>query len=166
MSIWISIPILGSLLILQTVILSRITLLHGSADLIMLAVISWALQKRVKTAWFWAIIGGLLVGVVSAVPFFIPVLGFLMIIAIAAVLRQRVWQVPILAMFVTTFIGTLVVQIISAIALNISGTPLEIFDVLFLITLPSLLLNLLLAAPIYFLFGDLAKWLYPGELTT
>jgi hypothetical protein len=69
-------------------------------------------------------------------------------------------------MFVTTFIGTLVVQIISAIALNISGTPLEIFDVLFLITLPSLLLNLLLAAPIYFLFGDLAKWLYPGELTT
>ena len=56
MSIWISIPILGSLLILQTVILSRITLLHGSADLIMLAVISWALQKRVKTAWFWAII--------------------------------------------------------------------------------------------------------------
>jgi len=166
MSIWISIPILGSLLILQTVILSRITLLHGSADLIMLAVISWALQKRVKTAWFWAIIGGLLVGVVSAVPFFIPVLGFLMIIAIAAVLRQRVWQVPILAMFVTTFIGTLVVQIISAIALNISGTPLETFDVLFLITLPSLLLNLLLAAPIYFLFGDLAKWLYPGELTT
>jgi rod shape-determining protein MreD len=165
MSVWISIPILSLLIIVQSVIVSRITLLHGSADLIMLAIVSWALQKQVKSAWIWAIFGGLLVGVVSALPFFIPALSFLVVVAIAVMLKQRVWQVPIFAMFVTTFIGTLVIQLISLIALNISGTPMEILDVLFLITLPSLLLNLLLAAPIYFLFGDLAKWVYPGELT-
>jgi len=165
MSVWISIPILSILLILQSVIVSRITLLHGSADLIMLAVISWALQKQVKNAWFWAIIGGLLVGVVSALPFFIPVLGFLLIVTIAVLLKQRVWQVPIFAMLLTTFIGTLLFHFISVITLTVSGVPMEIIDVLFLITLPSLLLNLLLAAPIYFLFGDLAKWLHPGELT-
>ena len=164
MSAWISIPILSVLLIVQTVIVSRITLLHGSADLIMLAIVSWTLQKQVKTAWFWAILGGLLVGLVSSLPIIIPVLSFLSVVGIAVLLKQRVWQVPIFAMFVTMFIGTLVIQVMSLIALNFRGTPIEILDVLFLITLPSLLLNLLLAAPIYFLFGDLAKWLHPGEL--
>jgi hypothetical protein len=32
------------------------------------------------------------------------------------------------------------------------------------ITLPSLILNLLLAIPAYALFTDLAKWLYPEPL--
>jgi hypothetical protein len=40
-------------------IASRIPLLHGSADLILLALVAWALQKRVNTAWQWALIGGL-----------------------------------------------------------------------------------------------------------
>jgi hypothetical protein len=37
-------------------------------------------------------------------------------------------------------------------------------DVLNQITLPSLLLNLLLALPVYVLLGDLAKWVHPEEL--
>ena len=64
MAIWISIPVLGSLVIIQSVIASRIALLQGTADIVMLAIIAWALQKRVMTAWHWAIIGGLLVSFV------------------------------------------------------------------------------------------------------
>lgn len=164
MAIWISIPILSSLVVLQSVVVSRTKLLHGTADLVMLAIIAWALQKRVKSAWYWAVVGGLLVGMVSTLPIIVPVISSILIVAVALLLKQRVWQVEILAMFVTTFVGTLLVHSISIISLVISGTTLPFLEVVSSITVPSLLLNLLIAAPAYFLLGDLAKWLYPEQL--
>ena len=164
MAIWIAIPILGILLILQTVVASQIPLIHGTTDLIMIAVIAWSLQKRVRTAWQWGIIGGFMVGTVSALPLVVPLISYLVVVLLAHRLRQRVWHVPIFAMFVTTFLGTLISQTIAVISLRFLGTELPLQEVIFLITLPSLILNLLLAAPAYFLFGDLAKWVYPEEL--
>lgn len=164
MAIWISIPILSSLVVLQSVVVSRTKLLHGTADLVMLVIIAWALQKRVKSAWHWAVVGGLLVGMVSTLPIIVPVISSILIVAVALLLKQRVWQVEILAMFVTTFIGTLLVHSISIISLIITGTTLPFLEVVSSITVPSLLLNLLIAAPAYFLLRDLAKWLYPEQL--
>lgn len=160
----IAIPILGSLVIIQSAILSRFTLLQGSADLVMVAVIAWALQKRTNNAWQWGIIGGLSVGIVSGLPFWVSIVSYLMVIPIALLLRQRVWQVPLLAMFVATFLGTLLVHSLSLIVLRIAGTSLPIQQTLNLVTLPSIVLNLVLAIPIYYLLTDLAGWLYPSEL--
>ena len=164
MAVAIAIPILSFLLILQTAIFSRVILLKGTADLVLLALIAWALQKRVKTAWQWCIIGGLLVSYVSAIPLGAPLLGYILAIGVALMLRQRVWQVPILAMFVTTFFGTVIVQLVELAALRISGVAIPFFQSINLITLPSVMLNLLLALPFYALLGDLSNWLYPEEL--
>jgi rod shape-determining protein MreD len=164
MATFIALPILGILLILQSAIVSRIPLLHGTADLVLLAIIAWALQKRVATAWQWSIIGGLLVTIVSALPLGAALIGYPLAVTFALILRQRVWQVPILAMFISTFVGTLVMHIISLVALRLVGTTLPLREALNLITLPSVLLNLLLAIPVYALIGDLANWLYPEEL--
>ena len=164
MAIWIAIPILGILLILQTVVASQVTLIHGTTDLIMIAVIAWSLQKRVRTAWQWGIIGGLMVGIVSALPIVVPLISYLIVILLALRLRQRVWHIPIFAMFVTTFLGTLVSHTIAVLSLRFLGTTLPLREVVLSITLPSLILNLFLAAPAYFLLGDLAKWVYPEEL--
>lgn len=164
MAIWIAIPILGILLILQTIVASQIPLIRGTTDLIMIAVIAWSLQKRVRTAWQWGIIGGFMVGIVSALSFVVPLISYLIVVLLAHRLRQRVWHVPIFAMFVTTFLGTLISHAIAVISLRFLGTALPLQEVVFLITLPSLILNLLLAAPAYFLFADLAKWVYPEEL--
>ncbi len=67
-------------------------------------------------------------------------------------------------MLVTTFFGTLIMHSVSLVAVLISGTSLPFGEVINLITLPSLLLNLLLSIPVYALINDLAKWLYPEEL--
>ena len=164
MATLIAIPILSVLLILQSAVVSRITLLHGSADLLLLAVVAWALQKRVDTAWHWSVIAGLMISFVSALPFGVALIGYPLVAGVTLVLRQRVWQVPILAMFVATFFGTLATQALALAALRLSGDPLPILQALNLIILPSILLNLLLAIPAYALLGDLAGWLYPEEL--
>jgi cell shape-determining protein MreD len=157
-------PILGILLVLQSAILSQIPLLQGTTDLVLLALVAWSLQRRVRTAWQWGIIGGLLVGFVSAVPFVVFVFGYLLTVGFSLLLRQRIWQVPLLAMFIATFFGTLVIHLATLVALRVNGTVLPLGDALNLIILPSILLNLLLALPFFTLFSDLAKFLYPEEL--
>ncbi len=164
MATLIALPILSLLLIFQTAVTSQMPLLHGTPDLVLLGVIAWALQKRVQTAWRWSIIAGLLVGFVSALPFGTAILGYLLATGFTLLLRQRVWQVPIFAMFIATFLGTVITHAISFSALRLFGDPLPLWEALNLITLPSLLLNLLLAIPLYALIGDLASWLYPEEL--
>jgi hypothetical protein len=67
-------------------------------------------------------------------------------------------------MFIAALMGTLLTHAISFIALRAFGSLLPWQDTLNLITLPSILLNLLLAIPAYALLGDLANWLYPEEL--
>jgi rod shape-determining protein MreD len=130
----------------------------------MLVLIAWALQKRVQTAWHWCVIGGLLVSIISALPFGVSLIGYSLVIGIVMLLRQRVWQVPILAMYISTFFGTLITHLLTIVALRIMGTPLSIQEILNTITLPSLLLNLILALPVYALINELADWIYPEEL--
>jgi len=157
-------PVLIALIILQTVVVSRLPLLLGNADLILLALTAWALQERVKDAWIWTIIGGILVSLISAVPFYGLLIGYLAITGIARILQRRVWQTPVLAMFVATFLGTLITQGLSFIFLIIKGVPIDLQEALRLVTLPSLLLNLVLAFPIRAIMVDLAAWLYPVEI--
>ena len=157
-------PVLGALLILQSAVVSRIPLLQGAADIVLLAVIAWALQKRVETGIHWGIIGGLLVGIVSGQFYGTTLVGYLLAVGLALLLRQRVWQVPLLAMFITTFFGTLLVHLVALGVLRVTETPLPFWDALNLVTLPSVFLNLLLALPVYAIIGDLAKWVYPEKL--
>jgi rod shape-determining protein MreD len=164
MTILVALPLLGVLLVLQSAVFSRIPLLHGTADLVLLAIIAWALQKRVQTAWHWGIIGGLLVSFVSALPLGVVMGGYLLAVGLALALRSRVWQVPVLAMMVATFFGTMIVHLITMVVLRVSGVPLPWLQTLNLVILPSVLLNLFLSLPFYVMLGDLARWLHPEEL--
>ncbi len=148
---------------LQSVVVSRLPLLHGTADLPLLAVIAWALHERVTTAWQWTLIAGLLVSMLSALPFSTFFWGYLLVTAVARILRRRVWETPVLSMFLATFLGTLIVHGLSFVALQFEGVEFPLGMTLNQITLPSVLLNLLLALPVYALVNDLANQLYPEE---
>ena len=55
-----AIPVLGLVMMLQISIASRIMLLSGNVDLLLLVVAAWGLQERVKAAWIWGLLAGLL----------------------------------------------------------------------------------------------------------
>lgn len=152
-------------MMLQLAVVSRLPLIHGTADLILLALAAWASQERVKSAWQWTVLAGVGVSLVSGLPYFVPLFGYLLVTAIARLLQRRVWQTPILAMFVTTILGTILYQILSILALVASGTPIPFQQALTQVTLPSSLLNLILALPVYTVISDIARWVYPGEET-
>lgn len=157
-------PILTFLAIFQVAVVSRLPLLQGTADLILLVLVAWGLQERVRSAWQWTLIGGFIFGSFSVLPDLVPIGAYLAVTGLVLLVRRRIWETPILAMFVLTFFGTLVTQVSAWFAVNIGEIKLPVSDSLRLILLPSLLLNLLLAAPIYAVIKDLAEWLYPEDL--
>jgi len=154
-------PLFLLAMMLQTAIISRVTLLNGCADLILVILAGWALQERVKTAWQWALVGGALFSFISRVPWFVPLVGYLATVALARLFQRHFWQAPLLAMFAVCFFGTLAMHFLSFFSLRLIGNPLPIAASFNLIILPSVLLNLLLAIPIFFGMRDLANWLYP-----
>jgi hypothetical protein len=164
MATLIAVPVLGALVILQSAVISRVPLISGTADLILLALIAWAVQERVTTAWHWSVMGALMVSLVSASSASMTLGGYLLATGIAVVLRYRVWQIRLLAMLAATFFGTIVIHALTIISLRLNETAIPILESFNTITLPSILLNLLVAVPMYALISDLANWLYPEEI--
>ena len=91
-------------------------------------------------------------------PWPVTMTGYLFVVLIAQILRQRVWQAPLLAMFSVIFLGTLSMNLLAILVLNFLGTPLPFGDSLGLIVLPSVLLNLLFSIPVYAVVRDVAQW--------
>ena len=157
------IPVLGLVVMLQISIASRIMLLSGNVDLLLLVVAAWGLQERVPAAWIWGAVASLLAGLVSGVPWYIYMIGYLSVVGLARLLVHRIWQAPLLAMFAVTFIGTLELLMLTFAQRTIFGTPLIFSEVFSQIVLPTVLLNLLLAIPIRALIRELAERLYPDK---
>src|SRR6266487_2768911 len=157
----IAVPVILFSVILQSAVISRVYLLSGIADLPLVMLAAWALQEEVDSAWHWAAATGLLVGFISAISWTVPVLGYIAVVALARIFQRRIWQAPLLAMFSITFLGTIIVSLLSLAVLRFSDVPLLISDVLGLLMLPSVLLNMLLAIPVYAVMRDLARWVYP-----
>jgi len=155
-------PVIVLAVLLQSAIVSRIALLSGIADLPLVMLAAWALQEDVDTAWHWAVAAGLFVGFVSGIQWFVPVISYIVVVFLAQILQGRVWQAPLLAMFLVSLLGTVVMNLLSLITLRIFGVPLPIGDTLGFLTLPSVLLNLLLAIPVYAVMRDLARWVHPS----
>lgn len=156
-------PIFGLLVILQSTIVSRVQLGGGAADLVLLVIIAWSLQEQVEHAWIWALIGSAMVAFVSAVPVVATVAGYLIAMVLGRFFHRRIWQAPVLAMFVTTAISTVLQHLIIMTFLNINYSTIALGQGFTAVTLPGAFLNLVLALPVYALVTDFAKWVYPVE---
>lgn len=157
----VAVPVILLTVILQSAVISRVYLLSGIADLPLVMLAAWALQDGVDSAWHWAIATGLLVGFISGIPWVAPVAAYVLVVIMAYLFQRRVWQAPLLAMFTITFMGTIIVGLLAVGVLRFSGVELPIGDVLGLVMLPGVLLNMLLAIPVYAVMRDLARWVYP-----
>lgn len=160
----VAVPFLALAVILQTSIISRINLLNGQADLLLLIVAAWSLQERVRGAWIWGLLASGMVAFVSGVPWYIYLVSYLAIVGFARLLARRVWQAPLLAMFTVTFMGTLVLLMLTYFERTlVEGVSLG-FNLAFLrVILPGVLLNMLWAIPVNALVQGLAKRLHPAE---
>lgn len=163
MAVLLAFPIFGFMVILQTTIVSRLQVLNGSADLILLLLVAGSLQEGVKRVWLWTAIGAGMVAFVSAVPPAVTLLGYLLAVGLARLLHGRIWQAPLLAMFFTIAVSTILQQGIILLFLNLSGSGIPLAQGFSRVILPSAFLNLIGALPVYVLVTDFANLVYPVE---
>jgi hypothetical protein len=159
-----AVPVLLLTFMIQIAIVSRMVLLSGNGDIILLVLAAWALQERARGAWVWGAAASLMAGLVSGIPWYIYLAAYISVVLIARLLIHRIWQAPLLAMFTVTLIGTMGLLMMTYIWQTLFEAPLPFSEVFLQIVLPSVLLNLLLAIPVHALVKDLANRLYPAEV--
>lgn len=155
--------LLAIALIFQTTLVGRITLLQGTADLVFLVLLAWILRESEEPDWIPAIIAGIMVGLASALPIWLPIVAFLIIAGLVQMLQSQVWQIPLLTLFTLTFIGSIIIRGLSLSYLITIGTPLDIGEAFNLVILPTTILNLFLTLPVFGLIGEITNWFYPIE---
>lgn len=130
----------------------------------MLILLAWVSREGIEYAWHWGFLAGLAVGIASALPLWIPLLTYVGITALAEFTKARIWQVPIFSFFILTLLGTLIIQSVFYIYLIIVGSTITFGEAFNLVILPTGVLNLLLALPVYTLIGEIVDRLYPSVL--
>ena len=159
----IAIPLIGLAVIIQSAIVSQFPLLGGTADIVLVLITAWALQETVTTGFHWAILASVFVGIVSSLPWVVYFVGYIGIVVLALALQKRIWQVPMLAMFGVTFMATILLHLLTFIYLAFAGPSVPLTEALGTITLPTVLLNMLIAIPIFGFMRDVAGWVFPSR---
>lgn len=150
--------------IVQNTIVTRINLLIGAADLVLLVLLSWVLRSQETNLWKWGLVAGILVGFSSALPFWVPLVSYSLVVALVVVLQTRIWQAPYWMLLASTFFGTVIVYGLDIFVLWLYGTPFGFEEALSLIILPSVILNVLMILPVYFFVGEISKMVFPKEV--
>ncbi len=152
----VSFPVLIISMILEATVFSRIQILSGNANLVMLVLIAWSIHSATRYSWFWFLSGALIMTYLSALPLYGYFVIFGVLWAIIAFLKRRLWQMPMILMLFLTIFGTLLENFFSIGALYLQGAAFSIREILTVITIPSLIFNLLLAIPVFGIINDIA----------
>lgn len=157
--------ILAIAALLQVTLAERVTLLQGPADLVLLTLAAWNLQESVEPDWRWGVLAGLMLSLSSVLPFWLVLVSYGAATLLIQLLRRRVWQIPLLTLFTSIVLGTLLIDGISLTYLWFAASPIDFQEAFNIVVIPSVILNMILALPAYALVGEVSKLLLPGEVT-
>jgi hypothetical protein len=157
------IPVMLLLSVIQTVAVSRLSILSGTADIILLAIVAWGVTDEENNIFIFALSGGLFISLMTAMPTIFVMFGYIIIALITWLIHKRIWQSPILAAVISTILGTIAKFIIDMIGLQFIGVGFRMITGIREILAPSIVMNLFFLFPIYLMISDLVKWSSPKK---
>lgn len=164
MAYLLGLPLIALLAILQSTILTDLHFYNGRPDLVLLAVVGWALAGRSTEAMVWGLVGGLILDTLSATPQGISALALILIAYLVSLYERRIWEAHFLMPLGIVLIASLLYQFVGVGTVIILGRSIDIAYALGRVVLPSTFLNLLLAIPSAQAASSLAQRLYPPEV--
>ena len=88
---------------------------------------------------------------------------YLLIWGIIHFIKLRVWQMPLILMLFVTILGTLIISGGTLALLFLQNASVNYMDAIRRIIVPSLVMNLLIAIPIYAFLNDVVNTIYINE---
>ena len=159
MGTFVAVPMLTLAAILQATLIPQIRLLGGGPDLVYLIVLTWAINAKLESGVLWAFIGGIIVDLLSNTPTGTTTFGMLLTVFAISGLGQQVYRIgPVLLIGLVIF-GTLVQQLVMMTVLTFTGFRVDWVLSLGYVVAPTILYNLALVWPVYWLVRRLQRGL-------
>jgi rod shape-determining protein MreD len=155
-TIYLALPLLAVVVILQTTLVPDLAIWKVFANLPLLVVVSWGLLRGPREGAIWGFITGLMVDLLSGAPFGAATLSLIVVGFLAGLGEATVFRARIALPMIVMFLATIVYELLFLLIVQISGQPMVWLDSIFRLVLPSALLNAVLT-PLVFLG---MSWLY------
>lgn len=165
MAYLIGVPLLALLTVIQSSVLGWMSLLDGRPDLVLIAVVSWALTGRSTESMVWGLVGGLILDLYTGLPYGLNAITLIIIAFVISSLLDRFWEGHVLTPLGAILVTSLFFHFSQLAAVFISGRPIDLALSLQRVVLPSSFLNLALALPAKSLADGLNERLNPPEVT-
>ncbi len=141
-----------ALALIQTSALPLFSFFGGRPDLVLVLLLAWMLGRGLAEALPLAMLGGVLLGLLSGGTPGVALLALALVAVLAAARELHLLQADVLAVLVA-FVGTLLYQFIFLVAAFLGAHTVTWAGALSAIMLPAALLNAILIIPAYRLVG-------------
>lgn len=154
-TVYIAIPLMALLVVLQTSLLPYFPILGIVPHLLFLVAVGWGLLHGINEGLLWAFVAGLFVDLFSISPTGISAIAYmtavLPVVWMGSLLPQNRYLIPM----IQTGIATLIMMLLNFVLLRLFGTPVG-WDYLQLAP-PTAVLHAALILPIYWLMYRLDR---------
>ncbi len=147
MTIYLVVPLLAIVAILQTTIVPHLTIWGVFADLPLLVVVSWSLLRGPREGIVWGFVAGLVVDLFSGAPFGAATLALIAVGFLSGLAQAATYRAHLALSAVVMFLATIVYDLLFLLVIQVAGEPAAwraIRDSFVYLILPSALLNAVL----------------------
>jgi rod shape-determining protein MreD len=163
-TIYLVIPFLAIIAVLQATVLPHLTVWGVFPDLPLLVVTSWSLLRGVREGVIWGFIAGVAVDLLSGAPFGAATLPLIAVAFLSGLGQTTVFGAHALLPMLAMFAGTIVYDLLFLLIVQISGQDVAWLDAFFRIILLSALLNAVLMPLIFWGMRRLNTWFSREEM--
>lgn len=161
----VGIPLLALLAMLQSAVLSHLTLLDGRPDLVLLAVVSWALAGEANEAMALGLLGGWSLDLLSSSPFGAQAIVLILIPYLVSFSEGRLWGANLLLAPAVGLAASVLFHLWGIGLLAITGREVDLAYAAGRVLLPSMILNAIVIVPIAQLAASLRRVVHPPEVS-
>jgi len=149
---------------LQMAIFSQFKIQAGKADLLLLVIVALGLQNEIPKVdkILFSILAGIIIGFISAEPFWITVIIYTVAVYFCLILRERLPQIPLVSMFFVSMVFMFFHLVIQSVYYQFLGFQIEFQYSFQNIILPSLMINIIATLPVYFVVSEIRRLVYPS----
>lgn len=160
--IYIAIPVMALLAILQSSVLTRFPVAGVTPQLLFVVALAWGIERGLEEGLVWAFIAGIFADLFSLAPVGLSSLAFMAGVGGPLLIQRALPPRRLLVAMTLAFLGTLIYLVIYAIGLRVFGFGISMGGLLEL--LPIFPLHVVLIVPIYLIIHAFARATKPRRV--
>jgi rod shape-determining protein MreD len=145
------VPLLILAALLQVTVIPQINILGGEPNLVMLLVITYAIQAPLEQGVAWAFVGGILQDLLTSLPLGATTLALLIVVFVIDRLRGQLVRLGFFSIIGVTILATVLLQVIALTLTILAGYNIRLFEMITYNIVPSIAYNLVFVFPTYWL---------------